>query len=117
MGDISYGLWIQVAPGNVSQNADFQAAGTLTLMLDDGPVVLSPAPGPGAGAGPYKPVVAWGPTGYFELDLPLLKRMAASQTVALAVRFADDSTMQFVATHPTRTTLAQFVRSRGITDD
>jgi hypothetical protein len=116
MGDISYGLWIQLAPGN-GQNATFQAAGTLTLTLDDGSVALSPSKGPETGAGPYKPVVAWGPTGYFDLDVRLLKRMAASQKVELGVRFTDESTLTFVPTHPTQTTLAQFVRSRGITDD
>jgi hypothetical protein len=62
-------------------------------------------------------VVAWGPTGYFELDVPLLKRMAASQKLELGVRFTDDSTLIFTPTHPTHTTLAQFVRSRGLTDD
>ena len=117
MGDITYGLWIQVAPGSDRQNANFQTAGTLTLMLDDGPVVLSPETGPQTGASPYKPVVTWGPSGYFELDVPLLKRMAASQKLELGVRFSDDSTLKFIPTHPTQTTLAQFMRSRGLTDD
>ena len=37
--------------------------------------------------------------------------------LALRIRAADGSTVQFTATRDTRTTLSKFVHARGITDD
>jgi hypothetical protein len=116
-GSLIYGLWIHVAPGNERPMADIRSPAALTLILDDGPVVLSPIDAPQLGQGAYQPVASWGQTGYFELTVEMLKRMAASKKLQLDVRNADDSIVNFVATQDTNTTLTQYLHARGITDD
>jgi hypothetical protein len=116
MGQITYGLWIHVAPGNDSQVGDIHAPGAVTLVLDDGAVVLSLMDPPKLGHGPYQPIASWGQTAYFAVDAPILKRMAASSKLTLDFR-AGDSTVDFPSSHQTRETLTQFLRARGITDD
>ena len=116
-GDLSYGLWVHVAPGNDRQVGDIHARGTVTLILDGGPLVLSPIDAPTAGSGPYQPIASWGQTAYFNLDVALLKRMAASQKFALDFRAADQSVVEFLPSHETHTTLTQFAHARGITGD
>jgi hypothetical protein len=117
MGEITYALWVHVAPGNDAQVGDIRARGAVTLQLDDGPLVLLPIDAPKVGRGPYKPIASWGQTGYFKLDVEMLKRMAASQKLALDFHAVDDSTINFLPSHDTRTTLMQFIHARGITDD
>jgi hypothetical protein len=80
-------------------------------------MVLSAIESPGAGRGPYKPVVSWGQTAYFALTVDMLKRMAGSQKLILDLRAVDDSTLNFIPSQDTRSTLTQFTRARGITDD
>jgi hypothetical protein len=118
MGDISYGLWIHVAPGNDRQVSDIHAPGAVTLNLDDGPLVLTPIETPSAaGRGPYQPVVSWGQTAYFQLDVALIKRMAASARLDLDFRGVDDAKVNFLPGHETRATLTEFARARGIIGD
>jgi hypothetical protein len=117
MGDISYGLWIHVAPGNDRQLADIHGQGSVTLILDDGPLVLSPIEAPKLGHGPYQPIASWGQTAYFALDVAMLKRMADSQKLTIGFRSTDESTVDFTPTHETSTTLIQFEHARGITVD
>jgi hypothetical protein len=117
MGEISYGIWIHVAPGNDKPVGDIHLRGAVTLNLDDGPMVLTPMDGPGEGGGPYKAVVAWGQTSYFQLNVAMLKRMAASTKFSLDFQATDNSKVAFVASHDTRATLTEFVHTRGITDD
>ncbi len=116
-GDISYGLWIHVAPGNDRQVADIRSKGAVTLLLDDGPLELSPLDTPDPGDGPYKPVASWGQTAYFELDAATLRRIAASAKLVLEFRGTTVPTVDFTPTHETRPTLSKFLRARGITDD
>lgn len=117
MGEITYGLWIHVAPGNDKQAADIRARGAVTITLDDGPMMLSPIDAPGEGHGPYKPVVSWGQTSYYQLDEAMLKRMAASQKLLLDFRATDNTTVDFLPSRETRATLTEFAHTRGITDD
>jgi len=117
MGDISYGLWVHVAPGNDRQVGDIHAQGAVTLNLDDGPVVLSPIGAPPLGVGPYRPVASWGQTAYFALDVPMLHRMADSRKITIDFRSADESVVNFAPTRPTAITLTQFEHARGITRD
>jgi len=114
MGEITYGLWIHVAPGNDSQIGDIRARGAVLLNLDDGTIELSPMDAPKLGRGPYQPIVSWGQTSYFGLNVEMLKRMAASQKLALVFRGTDNSTINFLPSHETRTTLTRFAHSRGI---
>jgi len=116
-GDISYGLWIHVAPGNDRQVADIRSKGAVTLLLDGGPLELSPMDKPDLGNGPYKPVASWGQTAYFELDVATLRRIAASTKLVLEFRGTTVPVVDFTPTHETRPTLSKFLRSRGITDD
>jgi hypothetical protein len=72
---------------------------------------------PRLGREPYKPVVSWGQTAYFDLSVEALRRMAASSKLQLDVRAAGGSTMHFAPTRDTRATLTQYLKARGITDD
>jgi hypothetical protein len=117
MGDISYGLWVHVAPGNDRQIGDIHGQGAVTLTLDDGPIVLSPMEAPKLGVGPYRPIASWGQTAYFALDVPMLKRMAESTKLTIEFRSTDDSLVDFTPTRATGTTLIQFEHARGITAD
>jgi hypothetical protein len=117
MGEITYAIWIHVAPGNDKQVGDIHARGAVTLNLDDGPMLLSPVDAPSEGHGPYKPVVSWGQTSYYEVNADMLRRMAASAKFALDFRALDNSTVNFLPSHDTRATLTEFARTRGITDD
>ena len=50
-GEISYGLWLHVAPGNDKPVGDIRSEGSVRLNLDDGSVVLSPLDASIAGVG------------------------------------------------------------------
>jgi hypothetical protein len=116
-GEITYGLWLHVAPGNDRQVGDIRTGGSVQMSLDDGSVVLAPIDDSVAGIGPYQPIAAWGQTAYFELDAGMLKRMAASDQLHLNFRAADGTPVEFLPSHDTRTTLTQFLHARGITAD
>ena len=116
-GEITYGLWVHIAPGNDRQLGDIRSQRAVTLILDDGPAVLSPMDAPAVGSGPYRPIASWGQTGYFGLDVAMLKRMAGSEKLLLEFRGADQAIVDFMPTHETRTTLKKFTQARGITDD
>lgn len=117
MGDISYALWVHVAPGNDRQVDDIRSPGAVTVNLDDGPLVLSPIAPPGVGEGPYKPAVSWGQTSYFALTVDLLKHLAGSRKLTLNLRAADGAGLEFIPSQDTRATLTQFTRARGLTED
>lgn len=116
-GDITYALWIHVAPGNDRSVGDIRARGALTMLLDDGPLVLVPADAPAAGRGPYQPIASWGQTSYFAVDVHSLRRMAASHKLQLDFRAEDQSTVDFIPSHDTQLPLTQFLQARGITAD
>jgi hypothetical protein len=116
-GSIVYGLWVHIAPGNDRPIADIRSSAALTLILDSGPRVLTPADAPQLGRGPYQPVASWGQTAYFELTLEVLKQMAASERLQLDVRTEDNSVMNFAAAGDTHETLTAYLHSRGITAD
>jgi hypothetical protein len=117
-GEISYGLWIHVAPGNDKQVGDIRSKGAVTLRLGDGPMPLTAMQtAPPAGSGPYRPIASWGQTTYFALDVGMLKRMAASQKIGIGFRGTDQSDVDFTPVHDTRATLTQYMHARGITAD
>jgi hypothetical protein len=116
-GAIVYGLWIHIAPGNDRPIADIRSPKALTLILDGGTRVLTPIDAPQLGRGAYQAVASWGQTGYFELTAEMLRQMAASKTLELNVRAADDTIVNFVASGDTREPLTAYLHSRGITDD
>jgi hypothetical protein len=116
-GDITYALWLHIAPGNDKPVGNIRSEGSVRLDLDDGSVVLSPIDMSVVGVGPYRPIAAWGQTAYFQLDVDVLKRMAVSQKLDLSFRAADESRVEFLPSHDTRTTLTQFLHARGITAD
>ena len=116
-GDISYALWIHVAPGTDKPVGDIRAHGALTVLLDDGPLVLVPSDAPATGSGPYQPIASWGQTSYYKINVELLRRMAASRKLQLEFRAQDQSTVEFTPTHDTHATLTQFLQARGITAD
>jgi len=117
-GEVNYGLWIHIAPGNDRQPpGDIHASAAAALILDDGPLSLSVMEAPKLGREPYRPVASWGQTAYFGLDVGTLRRMAASSKLELDVRAADGSTLSFSPTVDTRAVLKQYMQDRGITGD
>jgi hypothetical protein len=112
MGAISYGLWIHLAPGNDWRFDDIEAPGAVALSLDDGTVSLSIMDAPKLAHGPYQPVASWGQTGYFNLDLGLLRRMAASDRIELDFR-AGEALVRFSAPQNARVPLLQYLHARG----
>jgi hypothetical protein len=117
-GEISYGLWIHVAPGNDQAVGDIRSPGGASLLLDDGSVPLSPLTGTlQTGSNPYHPVASWGQTAYFHFDVALLKRMASSQKMVLAFHGVEVPVVDFTPTQDVRDTLIRFEHARGITDD
>ena len=112
MGAITYGLWVHLAPANDWQFDDIKAPGAVALSLDDGSVSLSLMDAPKLAHGPYQPVASWGQTGYFNLDLGLLRRMAASDRIELDFR-AGDAVIRFSAPQNVRVLLLQYLHARG----
>lgn len=112
MGNISYGLWIHVAPGNDWRFEDIQAPGAVGLSLDDAATTLTVIKPPALAHAPYQPVASWGQTAYFAVDLESLKRMAASGKIGLDVK-AGDSVVHFAAGPDAHETLARFLHARG----
>jgi len=116
-GVLSYGLWIHLAPGDGPQPGDIHATAALTVILDDGSLVLSPIETPPFGREPYQRVASWGQTGYFDLSVETLRRLAASRQLELDVRAVDGSVIGFFPTLDSHAALSEYVRARGLTDD
>ena len=98
-GDLFYGLWMHIAPGNDRRPADIRAPRALTLVLDDGAVALSPdrgAASSGASLSSLPPPGARPPTS--TSTVATLERMAASRKLELDVRAADGSMVIFAPT-------------------
>jgi hypothetical protein len=116
-GDLNYGLWMHIAPGNDRQAGDIHTPAAVTLALDDGSLALTPMEAPVLGRAPYRPVASWGQTAYFGLTVEALRRMAASKKLELDVHTADGSAITFTPTVDTRAVLTQYMKDRGITGD
>jgi hypothetical protein len=112
MGNISYALWVHVAPGSDWRFDDIRARGTVTLSLDGSTSTLAVMEPPALARAPYHDVAAWGETAYFGTDLDTLKRMAASGRIELEVK-AGDSVVHFTAAQDASGTLARFLHARG----
>lgn len=113
MGDLRYGLWIHLAPGNDWRFDSIHTPGAVTLTLDDGAKVLSGIEPPQLEHGPYRPVASWGQTAYFDLDLQTLKRMAASQRIELDFKAASDTPIRFTAGRDAHDSLVRYLHARG----
>jgi len=117
MGTISYGLWVHIAPGSDRQAGDIQAPGAVALVLDDGPLTLSPIAAPGFGRDAYPQVVSWGQKAYFDLSVEMLRRIAASRKIELDVHAVDESIIDFTSAKDVRADLTEYMTGRGITAD
>jgi hypothetical protein len=116
MGDLKYGLWVHLAPGADWQFDDIRTPGAVTLTLDDGATVLSFIEPPKLSHAPYQPVASWGQTAYFDLDVQMLKRMAASQKSELDFRAAGAASVSFTAGREARETLTRYLHSRSLSE-
>jgi hypothetical protein len=116
-GTLSYGLWVHIAPGIDRQPGDIHAPDAVTLIVDDGPMALSPTTAPKLGRDAYRQVVSWGQTAYFDLNVEALRRMAASRKLELDVRAVDGSIMSFSPSVDTRAVLTEYLQARGLTRD
>jgi hypothetical protein len=112
MGNLVYGLWVHLAPSNDHQFDDIREPGAVRLTLDDGSTALKILDATMPGEGPYRRVAPWGQTAYFVLDIPTLKRMAASGHIELDFK-AEGSLVRFAAAPDARETLARYVQARG----
>ncbi|MGD0503697.1 MAG: hypothetical protein ABSD02_13225 [Steroidobacteraceae bacterium] len=112
MGNIRYGLWIHVAPGNDWRFDEIKTPGAVSLSLDAAATPLSLIEPPALARAPYQPVASWGETAYFGVDLELLRRMAASGSIGLDVR-AGDSVVHFAAAPDAHETLLRYLHARG----
>jgi hypothetical protein len=119
MGNISYGLWVHLAPGNDWRFDDIRAPGAVSLSLDDGTAALSVIEAPKLAHGPYQPVASWGQTAYFDLDVQTLKRMASSGKIELDFKAnggsmaSGASVVRFTAGIDARDTLMRYLHARG----
>jgi hypothetical protein len=113
-GDLSYGLWVHIAPGNDRALLDIRGATTPTLVLDDGVVALSHMAVPYHGSDAYREAVPWGQIAYFDLSVATLRRMAASRKLELDVGAVDGSTVIFSPTSDTRAVLNRYLQDRGL---
>lgn len=116
-GNLSYGLWMHVAPGDDHALVDIRGSAAPTLILDSGFVALSRMAAPNRGRDAYKQIAPWGQIAYFDLDVATLRRMAASRKLELDVGAADGSTVAFTPTSDTRAVLARYLQDRGLTGD
>jgi hypothetical protein len=116
-GTLAYGLWAHVAPGGDHPLGDIHAPGAMTLTLDDVTLTLVPMDAPQMGKSAYEPMASWGQTAYFDLNVDMLKRMAASQKLELRVPGTDGGSILFVPSTDTRAALNEFMKDRGITAD
>jgi hypothetical protein len=116
-GQYGYGLWVHVASGSDWTVADIRTPSAITLQMDEGDVTLVPIDAPQFGRDAYQPVATWGQTAYFELNVKMLQRMAASQKLNLAVQGADGRIVTFVPSGDTHAVLSAFMRARTITGD
>jgi hypothetical protein len=111
-GNLSYGLWIHVAPGNDWRFDDVHSPGTVTLVLDGASMPLTTIEPPRLAHAPYQPVASWGATAYFRADLGLLRQMAASGKIGLDVK-AGESVVHFSAGPDAHETLIRYLHARG----
>jgi hypothetical protein len=111
MGDISYALWIHIAPGDDEQVDDLRAPAAVMLILAEGAVALT-AIDPGWGGQAYLPVVPWGQTGYFAISAATLNRLGNSKYLALDLRTAGASTIRLLPTHEPFSTLKKYAEGR-----
>jgi len=116
-GNIGYGLWINVAPGSGAQVGDIREPGAVSLILDDGPLVLTTIDAPKLGREAYRPVVSWGQVAYFQLSAGTLRRIAGSQRLELDFRAGDGAVLRFTPGRDAHARLSAFVRGRNIIGD
>ncbi len=118
MGEYSYSLWFQVAPGVGGHRFDdIRAHGAVSLQLDDGSVELSALKKPTKASDPYPPILPVGEKADFPIDVALLKRMAASQRISLTIRAADLNMVDFKPLQEARAALEKFVVDEGVVDE
>jgi hypothetical protein len=117
MGEISYGLWLHIAPGNDRQVAAIDAPSAVSLSLADGDLVLEAMPAPKLGKDAYAALVPWGQTVYFKATPAMLRRIAASGQLLIRCRGADGELVEFKPDQSPEPVFANFVQARGITAD
>ncbi|HMD74928.1 MAG TPA: hypothetical protein VKG05_13790 [Steroidobacteraceae bacterium] len=117
MGEIRYGLWMHVAPGNDRAVGDITSPAAVSLSLDDAVVPLSILEAPRLGLEAYASAVPWGQTAYFALSADLLKRLAAAERLTLHFRGLDAQLVDFEPIRASLPALAAFARSRGLIVD
>jgi hypothetical protein len=116
-GDISYSLWVHVVPGSDRQVGNIREDGAVALMLDDGPLALTPGDAAKLGREPYKRIASWGQTAYFRIDAKGLIRLAASHKLILDIRGTDGTAVPFTTADDTHAVLSEYLRVRNIIAD
>jgi hypothetical protein len=118
MGEIRYGLWVHLAPGNGRKIADIKTPAAVRVVFDDGAWTLTPLEdAPKLGQEPYQTQVTWGQAGYFALDVDSLKRLAGNRIVSMDFLAEDGAAAHFEPGSDTRATFAQYLKANHITAD
>ena len=118
MGNYSYLLWVQVAPGEGGRRPnDLRRRDALRILLDDGPLLLTALDQPVKATSPYVPVIPVGQTVYFPIDVATLNRMAASKKLSLDVEAADLTRIELLARPDSLGALKRFLVERNVNED
>jgi hypothetical protein len=117
MGNISYSLWLELAPTDDQHFKDVTEPKSVIFLLDDGPLVLSPGAAPRVGREPYQPLASWGQTIYFEMSLEDLKRLAATRELRVRIRRIGGVDVDFEPAGETHSALTEYLNGRLVTWD
>jgi len=107
-GNVSYSLWVHVAPGDGAQVSDLRIPGAASIKLDDGFLPMVVVDTPALKNEAYRPAVTWGQSVHFNLGVDTLGRLGSSHTLELHVLGADSSPIIFLPSRADHSSLQDF---------
>jgi hypothetical protein len=116
-GNISYSLWLELAPTDDQHFKDITEPKSVTFLLDDGPLNLRIGEAPKMGQQPYQSAASWGQIVYFDLSMDDLKRLAATKTLRIRMRRIGGIDVDFEPNGETQTVLTAYLNGRLVTGD
>jgi len=111
-GNVSYSLWVHVAPGDDAPVGDLRLPGQVSVKLDDGLLTLVAVDTPSLQIDAYQPAVAWGQTVQFDLSAEALGRLASSHVLELHLLGANGSPIVFLPSRADHLSLQDYARVR-----
>jgi hypothetical protein len=107
-GNVSYSLWVHVAPGDGAQVSDLRIPGAASIKLDDGLLPMVVVETPALQNEAYRPAVTWGQSVHFNLSVGSLGRLGSSHTLELHVLGVDGSPIIFLPSRADHSSLQDF---------